>query len=231
MRGDVPLLTNHCDKSRPFSPRARGCSLLINSWVPGLNVFPACAGMFRIGRGKHIVLLSFPRVRGDVPENLMKLSELTRFSPRARGCSHCGPKPLECTGVFPACAGMFPHCRHRPRPRGRFPRVRGDVPGKTYLFSLKGAFSPRARGCSPVQAGRPFALRVFPACAGMFLGGCGRWRAGVGFPRVRGDVPAPHAHHRRPCVFPACAGMFPGTFTQAPELFRFPRVRGDVPLN
>ena len=153
----------------------------------------------------------------------------TMFSPRARGCSQHDLCAFLPSPVFPACAGMFLPILTWFAPLAGFPRVRGDVPGKTYLFSLKGAFSPRARGCSPVQAGRPFALRVFPACAGMFLGGCGRWRAGVGFPRVRGDVPAPHAHHRRPCVFPACAGMFLATPPMTLNALRFPRVRGDVP--
>ena len=171
----------------------------------------------------------FPRVRGDVPVLDQRQQIKTMFSPRARGCSQHDLCAFLPSPVFPACAGMFLPILTWFAPLAGFPRVRGDVPGKTYLFSLKGAFSPRARGCSPVQAGRPFALRVFPACAGMFLGGCGRWRAGVGFPRVRGDVPAPHAHHRRPCVFPACAGMFLATPPMTLNALRFPRVRGDVP--
>ena len=171
----------------------------------------------------------FPRVRGDVPENLMKLSELTRFSPRARGCSHCGPKPLECTGVFPACAGMFlekPTCSPS---KGCFPRVRGDVPPYMIGIEPQSEFSPRARGCSEHPQHVSPDPPVFPACAGMFLinGSSVVWL--MSFPRVRGDVPWSQAKscisrwfspRARGCsydlgltiehipVFPACAGMF-----------------------
>ena len=113
----------------------------------------------------------FPRVRGDVPVLDQRQQIKTMFSPRARGCSQHDLCAFLPSPVFPACAGMFLPILTWFAPLAGFPRVRGDVPGKTYLFSLKGAFSPRARGCSPVQAGRPFALRVFPACAGMFLDG------------------------------------------------------------
>ena len=95
---------------------------------------------------------------------------------------------------------------------GRFPRVRGDVPGSLVWVTRSS--------------------RVFPACAGMFpvkplppeMTPC--------FPRVRGDVPgasAPMATARP--VFPACAGMFPRVAVSAANNHRFlPRVRGDVPL-
>ena len=72
------------------------------------DVFPACAGMFRIQESPMRAAACFPRVRGDVPsrESSTFLSHL--FSPRARGCSGVGGE-----------VGGFAH---------RFPRVRGDVP-------------------------------------------------------------------------------------------------------
>ena len=91
---------------------------------------------------------------------------------------------------------------------------------------------------------------VFPAYAGMFLGGLLPCVIYGGFPRIRGDVPSERCFggrvmgfspHTRGCscrgsvlprqdqVFPAYAGMFPYAMKNWFELERFPRIRGDVP--
>ena len=74
------------------------------------------------------VNMSFPRVRGDVPQVFSTSTSLSTFSPRARGCSAVYEAIGKGVIVFPACAGMF---RPAPPPNQsgkRFPRVRGDVP-------------------------------------------------------------------------------------------------------
>ena len=133
----------------------------------------------------------------------------------------------------------------------RFPRVRGDVPHEGgCLIALK-EFSPRARGCSANSICLSVFIRVFPACAGMFLKRGIKGNLTSGFPRVRGDVPMPtsmpgisitFSPRARGCsgfphlgvcvcnVFPACAGMFLREPINVNPVTRFPRVRGDVPV-
>ena len=50
-------------------------------------------------------------------------------------------------------------------------------------------FSPRTRGCSDETIMEEDLQQVFPAHAGMFLGGGRVPTPSVGFPRARGDVP------------------------------------------
>ena len=148
VRGDVPKLVP-CEKLIfQFSPRARGCSALPSLPPSGMDVFPACAGMFR----------SRPTTKRPV----------RLFSPRARGCSLLPFSFVRLRIVFPACAGMF---RFPPRPRklhASFPRVRGDVPSPNATGCKPKPFSPRARGCSLLPFSFVRLRIVFPACAGMF---------------------------------------------------------------
>ena len=211
-------------------------------------VFPACAGMFRGTTVSRARPHSFPRVRGDVPIWCRSMSWMPPFSPRARGCSCekflAGNDPL----VFPACAGMFRRvfCYHGGN--GGFPRVRGDVPCFSIMKPGARWFSPRARGCSRHAVCPRGRTRVFPACAGMFLGVEHAWGRDQCFPRVRGDVPpssvsAPpmgkFSPRARGCsqavidsmaargVFPACAGMFQrGIFIGRNLTVFSPRARG-----
>ena len=132
-------------------------------------VFPAYAGMFRtfhrVGQGK----LSFPRIRGDVPQHLPAKMQDMAFSPHTRGCSARISRRQVRRYVFPAYAGMFP---------GRF-----------FLSALIFMFSPHTRGCSAEAAALETAAEVFPAYAGMFhilRNAMDRYQ---GFPRIRGDVP------------------------------------------
>ena len=67
VRGDVPALSALGDFLFRFSPRARGCSETSIVTDATRRVFPACAGMFRIAAGSGKSGKSFPRVRGDVP--------------------------------------------------------------------------------------------------------------------------------------------------------------------
>ena len=46
-RGDVPSSNSSSPNPAMFSPRTRGCSLLVMQDMNGLRVFPAHAGMFR----------------------------------------------------------------------------------------------------------------------------------------------------------------------------------------
>ena len=166
--------------------------------------------MFRFRLRAKCSVCCFPRVRGDVPWISCSLPASGVFSPRARGCSyginHCSSFPI----VFPACAGMFLFAAYPTWGLVRFPRVRGDVPGRIAkwlpLMAVFPAcagmfqvdfndmlqdpeFSPRARGCSRLNCVQSKLSTVFPACAGMFLAETQLRGLRRGFPRVRGDVP------------------------------------------
>ena len=50
-------------------------------------VFPAYAGMFRRPDSEKKLSLSFPRIRGDVPDKRTGEVKINEFSPHTRGCS------------------------------------------------------------------------------------------------------------------------------------------------
>ena len=132
--------------------------------------------------------VSFPRVRGDVPDDGVAGGGFPTFSPRARGCSGNSLRKSIILVVFPACAGMF---LVSPTPLAQFecfPRVRGDVPMGSPTPKRGIRFSPRARGCSYSCFSLASISAVFPACAGMF--------------------PHQNGGEDRRAGFPACAGMF-----------------------
>ena len=179
---------NRFPRVRGDVPKADACSFL------GGVVFPACAGMFLSPKQIPNDRPRFPRVRGDVPYLGDDLAKGVVFSPRARGCSapRLGNTPGD--GVFPACAGMFHLALPSRWDWWRFPRVRGDVPLMPVGGFPVALFSPRARGCSFLQAALTRGGDVFPACAGMFRSSHKGQAWIAGFPRVRGDVPAASKH-------------------------------------
>ena len=193
---------------------------------------------------------SFPRIRGDVPQDLAFMGIDYRFSPHTRGCSRRETQAQEKVNVFPAYAGMFRSRVSFWCGQGGFPRIRGDVPPEARSINRGGLFSPHTRGCS--QMFEPFVKgwEVFPAYAGMFRRTPPSMEIQAGFPRIRGDVPeaaeglkepfefSPHTrgcsqwqrrHHRLQFVFPAYAGMFPTNSPLDSVDNSFPRIRGDVP--
>ena len=151
-----------------FSPHTRGCSAM--AWLLGMQhgVFPAYAGMFRQNLSSPLVMVGFPRIRGDVPLATKACLCMLTFSPHTRGCScatwHATPEAY----VFPAYAGMFLKAFYSAPTLTCFPRIRGDVPEWLRAYGNVRSFSPHTRGCSGLgHPGFPPA-NVFPAYAGMF---------------------------------------------------------------
>ena len=168
-RGDVPPKPMSPKVKFWFSPRTRGCSWEKVDKACYQAVFPAHAGMFRLGTTDRINYSCFPRARGDVPDREQIDKILCGFSPRTRGCSFISHQHHAFHTVFPAHAGMFLSIVHKFVPRVCFPRARGDVPAVVVNSVDHELFSPRTRGCSfgaPPGAKEP---QVFPAHAGMFL--------------------------------------------------------------
>ena len=111
-----------------FSPHTRGCSGAGGGVAIVPHVFPAYAGMFR-GLFELLKLHDgFPRIRGDVPVQVVRRHAERLFSPHTRGCSGLKRKLPYFDAVFPAYAGMFRKEKSGTPPLTRFPRIRGDVP-------------------------------------------------------------------------------------------------------
>ena len=72
-----------------------------------VQVFPACAGMYRIKARIAAENLGVPRMRGDVPPVLDVVWVLLACSPHARGCTFSSNGYTSVPSVFPACAGMY----------------------------------------------------------------------------------------------------------------------------
>ena len=70
-----------------FSPRMRGCSVLVTLSFSEDKVFPAYAGMFRVCVKGFQKPTCFPRVCGDVTLIDAAKRYAALFSPRMRGCS------------------------------------------------------------------------------------------------------------------------------------------------
>ena len=104
--------------------------------------------MFRLVTSKAKPIISFPRMRGDVPRFRTSHGVSLWFSPHARGCSELDVVLKAAGVVFPACAGMFLESSQRERNKKCFPRMRGDVPEEQDLLNGDGTFSPHTRGCS-----------------------------------------------------------------------------------
>ena len=189
IRGDVPRREYLLHGVDTFSPHTRGCSDHWGRTDAVARVFPAYAGMFRGTLIRMVPILSFPRIRGDVPGKSLGISLICLFSPHTRGCSAALGVSALAMKVFPAYAGMFPGVTVRVLSVRCFPRIRGDVPSHWLRPSPTRLFSPHTRGCSPTFYQIEILERVFPAYAGMFLVSLVVWLGLTCFPRIRGDVP------------------------------------------
>ena len=148
IRGDVPQGVGTASQTTKFSPHTRGCSANPNPYPAACTVFPAYAGMFPRGSVQQVKPLSFPRIRGDVPQIQIRTRRRVQFSPHTRGCSARAPTCDWCIGVFPAYAGMFLNLKTQLRAVMGFPRIRGDVPVPPWRGWMPARFSPHTRGCS-----------------------------------------------------------------------------------
>ena len=137
---------------------------------------------------------------------------LTKSSPRKRGCFLNEGCPSPGLSVFPAQAGVFLCPRSLRKVISSLPRASGGVsksstlakvgvwssPRKRGCFSKRGASddetrrsSPRKRGCFSSRSGFSEKTRVFPAQAGVFPQHADLRKIGHGLPRASGGVSVP----------------------------------------
>ena len=194
-RGDVPE-PGRGSRRRPWlPPHTRGCTLA----SPGERVLggasPAHAGMYPPLFRADGPGVGFPRTRGDVPEAGCAYRGDRALPPHTRGCTGAWTKPKAWSGASPAHAGMYRCCTDGRAVPLRFPRTRGDVPGRLRGQSMPVALPPHTRGCTSRLAELHAAGSASPAHAGMYRVRDGRGGRAQGFPRTRGDVP-PAMHGR-----------------------------------
>src|SRR6185437_395107 len=149
-RGDAPGIIPRDATRRMNSPRARGCTLAVESCDAAAVEFPARAGMHpepKMGKKKS---KRIPRARGDAPARGEQGNVIAENSPRARGCTREPARGVHDRREFPARAGMHPTSRLCRPPIGRIPRARGDAPVLISVYDDHGTNSPRARGCTRV---------------------------------------------------------------------------------
>ncbi len=85
MRGDRPDLLSAGSASYPFTPHARGSTLVTCRIVYPDGVYPACAGIDPGLPPLGFFAFRLPRMRGDRPHSLRSWRVLNRFTPHARG--------------------------------------------------------------------------------------------------------------------------------------------------
>ena len=249
-RGDGPVSKT---KGRPpgwVSPPTRGWTYINGDVDRVTDGFPAHAGMDRRCCYRPAPASGFPRPRGDGPRPPDWADIAAAVSPPTRGWTLRLHAIMAGVRGFPAHAGMDLVAGCRPRRPRRFPRPRGDGPRLRDSTSRRHEVSPPTRGWT--DDGRPvdWALRGFPAHAGMDPLNLRMSLQGMGFPRPRGDGPrerqgtAGHLWVSPPTRgwtvtaviatlnvigFPAHAGMDPRPATRSLSQIRFPRPRGDGP--
>ena len=189
-------------------------------------------------------------MRGDRPEQKAKEERLKVFTPHARGSTLLLCLLPLLLRVYPACAGIDLTLNLTQAFRASLPRMRGDRPDSSSAMILLSVFTPHARGSTFLPYTRFPKDSVYPACAGIDLGGECRRNAPLSLPRMRGDRPyfllaffddflfTPHARgstegkiafRSKGGVYPACAGIDLSLRVSGKGFHGLPRMRGDRP--
>ena len=169
MRGDRPSFIPHLSFLLPFTPHARGSTVILNSRVGVNAVYPACAGIDLVLYSCTIRVPGLPRMRGDRPHGKAFTMNLLQFTPHARGSTHVTFSFFTSIPVYPACAGIdLGHLGGLFSPMG-LPRMRGDRPVQPTSSVGYVVFTPHARGSTAFPSVEDSSLPVYPACAGIDL--------------------------------------------------------------
>ena len=105
---------------------------------------------------------SFPRPRGDGPDENGGATLAEEFSPPTRGWPDVRPPDIQSGRVFPAHAGMARHHETLEGNAVRFPRPRGDAPATGGAKAATKRFSPPTRGWPGARLSNGNMQVVFP---------------------------------------------------------------------
>ena len=148
-RGDVPILFGAGEELCSLPPHTRGCTLAKAARLACGTASPAHAGMYRVLTVSPMVLLRFPRTRGDVPGHRDQAVGEEELPPHTRGCTRSSMQLIGARRASPAHAGMYPAIAPACRWRLSFPRTRGDVPRLGLRRAVQYPLPPHTRGCTP----------------------------------------------------------------------------------
>ena len=250
IRGDRPDRLLRPGEADWFPPHTRGSTGSSPSTRGSRLVSPAYAGIDRIPGAAEKMTGCFPRIRGDRPCGVVSASRSNWFPPHTRGSTPSSNSGCRSQPVSPAYAGIDPRLRFSRLGQTRFPRIRGDRPGRCRSWSKGISFPPHTRG-STLGAPRVGAHRaVSPAYAGIDPTWWSALPPRVSFPRIRGDRPTQRQNIDSSCLFPphtrgstwqraeivashvvspAYAGIDPECVPYGQARVCFPRIRGDRP--
>ncbi len=153
----------------PFTPHARGSTVIDECCHVVHTVYPACAGIDRPIGHRATRQSCLPRMRGDRPAREFPFPETLEFTPHARGSTQRQRHTAPVSQVYPACAGIDPLDGKGWHHLARLPRMRGDRPIPPLISALRPRFTPHARGSTRVVDRLIFFVVVYPACAGIDL--------------------------------------------------------------
>ena len=191
LRGDHSGGCSVADGVAGLPPPARG-SLWLDLALddPGRST-PACAGITDVLSPAAMLLLVYPRLRGDHTGQRRPGACRRGLPPPARGSRRDAARRDGVGGSTPACAGITDTVWTRIPAGPVYPRLRGDhVCGASASSVLRG-LPPPARGSLLQALQRGFDLRSTPACAGITAPTRCQARTAAVYPRLRGDHGAP----------------------------------------
>ena len=145
-RGDRPGAFTAVRAPQTVPPRSRGSTLRSSTPSSNRAGSPALAGIDLKGEEMRHRIARFPRARGDRPLVCLCCAHGVQVPPRSRGSTRSERGDAHGDGGSPALAGIDPHGLMTTWASTRFPRARGDRPGKAGVHSLHKLVPPRSRG-------------------------------------------------------------------------------------
>ena len=132
-------------------------------------ILPAYAGMYLNTVQQEKLYVDSPRICGDVSQMTMMTMMTKKFSPHMRGC--IGYQRSLCMNyiILPAYAGMYLAKSNCQSLIVYSPRICGDVSKQTPAEWMQSKFSPHMRGYVIPRCSDNAQLKIFPACAGIYL--------------------------------------------------------------
>ncbi len=167
MRGDRPISAARSARTGPATPHARGSTPAQGRQRRRCPGYPACAGIDLLRDLQGLGAVRLPRMRGDRPPKLAKLTEDLRATPHARGSTASERRRHHELRGYPACAGIDLLQLPCPPPTAWLPRMRGDRPFWADMGPTYERATPHARGSTCAQHRLAVEFRGYPACAGI----------------------------------------------------------------
>ena len=148
------------------SPPVRGALHALHNRVIIDGLIPACAGSTTWPVSSAEPIRAHPRPCGEHTTGLLPICHPWGSSPPVRGALWAHPKPLEYSGLIPACAGSTDAFQRGHRARRAHPRLCGEHKSPLTLDVFLWGSSPPVRGAPATVDANQRDDGLIPACAG-----------------------------------------------------------------